>query len=180
MDYSLWRPTQMTPWQCFKADRARYGRKAWVAERSIWAIAVFRAGQAILAAPQPFQWLLRPPHQAMVILSELLTNIEIGKRAQIGPGFRIHHTGPVVINPDVTIGANCTLRVGNILGNRNDLKCPTLGDRVTVGAGAQILGGITVGDDVTIGAMSLVIEDVAANTTVAGVPARVIQQRSGD
>jgi serine O-acetyltransferase len=111
----------------------------------------------------------------MILASQLLTNIEIGTRAQIGPGLRIHHVGPIVINNDVKIGADCTLRVGNILGNRTDSRCPTLGDRVALGAGAQILGAVTVGDDVTVGAMSLVLHDAPSRSTVAGVPARVLR-----
>jgi serine O-acetyltransferase len=163
-----------TPWMCFTADRARYPRNAWLAERSLWAIAVYRFGQAVLSAPWLVRSVLRPLHRALILASQLSTNIEIGTRAQIGPGLRIHHVGPIVINNEVTIGAECTLRVGNILGNRNDSRCPRLGDRVTLGAGAQVLGAVTVGDDVIIGAMSLVIHDVPANTTVAGIPARSI------
>lgn len=145
-----------------------------MADRSLWAIAVYRLGQAILMAPPLAQHLLRPLHRVLIFASQITTHIEIGTRAQIGPGLRIHHMGPIIINNEVTIGSNCTLRVGNILGNRTDASCPTLGDRVTLGAGAQILGGITVGDDVTVGAMSLVIHDVPSNSTVVGVPARVI------
>lgn len=145
-----------------------------MADRSLWAIAVYRLGQAILLMPPLVQRLVRPLHRILIFASQLATHIEIGTRAQIGPGLRIHHMGPIIINNEVTIGANCTLRVGNILGNRSDTSCPTVGDRVTLGAGAQVLGGITVGDDVTIGAMSLVIHDVPPNSTVAGVPARVI------
>ncbi len=109
----------------------------------------------------------------MILLSQILTNIEIGSRAKIGPGLRIHHVGPIVVG-DVTIGSECTLRVGNILGNRNDTAWPVLGDRVTLGAGAQVLGGIVLGDDVTVGAMSLVIHDVPSDSVVAGIPAHVV------
>ena len=107
------------------------------------------------------------------LVVQILTNIEIGTEARIGPGLMIHHTG-IVVNGAVVIGAECTLGVGNVIGNRTDHSCPVLGDRVTLGAGAQILGGVTVGDDVTVGAMSLVIGDVPSGATVAGVPARVL------
>ena len=163
----------LTPWMCFKADRARYPRRAWLAERSLWAIAVYRLGQAVVSAPPSTQCFLRPAHRALILLSQILTNIEISTRAQIGPGLRIHHVGPIVVGA-ATIGSDCTLRIGNILGNRSDSDWPTLGNRVELGAGAQVLGGITIGDDVTVGAMSLVIHDVPSNSTVVGVPARVI------
>jgi serine O-acetyltransferase len=167
--------SQLTPWTCFKADRARYPERAWLAERSLWAIAVYRLGQAIISRPQAGQPFLRPAHRALILMSQILTNIEISTHAQIGPGLRIHHVGPIVVG-DAIIGSNCTLRVGNILGNRSGSTWPTLGDRVDLGAGAQVLGGIKVGDDVTVGAMSLVIHDVPSNSTVAGVPARVISK----
>jgi serine O-acetyltransferase len=165
---------QPTPWMCFKADRARYPRRAWLVERSLWAIAVYRFGQAAISAPRPAERCLRPVHRALILLSQILTNIEISTWAKIGPGLRIHHVGPIVIGGTATIGADCTLRVGNIVGNRTNSDWPTLGDRVELGAGAQVLGGITVGDDVIVGAMSLVIHDVPSNSTVAGVPARVV------
>lgn len=168
--------TQPTPWQCFNADRARYPRTALLFDRSLWAIAVYRLGQTVLSAPPLIRGLVYPFYRSLMVVSQILTNIEICKRAQIGPGLRIYHAGPIVINDDVTIGAECTLRIGNILGNRADGQCPSLGDRVTLGAGAQVLGGVTVGDDVIIGAMSLVIRDVPSKSIAAGVPARVVRQ----
>ena len=167
--------TQPSAWECFRADRARYPANAWFAERSLWAIAVYRFGQSVMSLPAPRRALLRPVYRAMLLIVQILTNIEIGTRAEIGPGLRIHHVGPIVIG-DVTIGRECTLRVGNVLGNRSSDEWPSIGDRVELGAGAQILGGITVGDDVKIGAMSLVIHDVPPNTVVVGVPARPVSE----
>jgi serine O-acetyltransferase len=164
------------PWECFRADRARYSSSAWLTERALWALAAYRFGQAVKSAPAPARHALRPLHRAVELVVQILTNIEIGAEARIGPGLMIHHTG-IVVNGAVVIGAECTLGVGNVLGNRTDHRCPVLGDRVTLGAGAQVLGGVNVGDDVTIGAMSLVISDVPAGATVAGVPARVLPQR---
>jgi serine O-acetyltransferase len=162
-----------TPWECFLADRARYPRSAWLSDRSLWAIAVFRLGQVVLSIPQPARGVCRSLHRILILWSQILTNIEIATRAEIGPGLRIHHVGPIVIG-NATIGSHCTLRVGNILGNRTTSDWPKLGDRVELGAGAQVLGGVTIGDDVVVGAMSLVIHDVAANSTVAGIPAKPI------
>jgi serine O-acetyltransferase len=162
-----------TPRQCFAADRARHAGRAWILQRALWAIAVYRFGQTVSMAPPFARRALRPVQRILELVVQILTNIEIGTEAQIGPGLAIHHTG-VVINGGVIMGAECTLGVGNVIGNRSDQRCPVLGDRVRLGAGAQILGGVNIGDDVTIGAMSLVITDVPAGSTVAGVPARVI------
>jgi serine O-acetyltransferase len=159
----------------FRADRARYPTNAWLTERSLWAVAVYRFGQAVQAMPRIGYILLRPIHRALILTTQVLTNIEIATRAEIGPGLRIHHAGPVVIG-GATIGADCTMRVGNIIGNRARQDWPVLGDRVTLGAGAQVLGNLTIGDDVTVGAMSLVLQDVPAGAVVAGVPARTIAQ----
>ncbi len=163
-----------TPWECLRADRSRYSRHAWITQRSLWAIAAFRLAQAADAAPPLPRRALRPPLRMLTLLAQIVTNIEIGDRAEIGPGLLIYHSG-LVINNGVVIGAHCTLGVGNVIGNRVDMRCPVLGDRVTLGAGAHVLGGITLGDDVTVGAMSLVIDDVASGSTVAGVPARPLR-----
>ena len=81
-----------------------------------------------------------------------------------------------MIGGRTTIGEECTLLHGVTLGEARftELDCPRLGDRVTVGAGAIVLGGIAIGDDAMIGAGSVVLADVPAGTTVAGVPARVV------
>jgi len=166
-----------TPWECFQADRARCPGNplfAWFAYRSLWAIATYRFGQAALAAPRRAKYILRLIHRMMLLTSQLATNIEINTRAQIGPGLRIHHAGPIIIGR-VTMGSGCTIRPGNILGRKGRSEWPTLGDRVTLGAGAQVLGAVTIGDDVTVGAMSLVIHDIPADSVVAGIPARILR-----
>ena len=122
-----------TPWDCFAADLARYPPRAWLNERSVWAIAVFRLGQRILGLPTFLRLVARPVHRVMLMMVQILTNIEIGTHAEIGPGLRIHHAGPIVINNDVKIGSGCTLRVGNLLGHRTGTACPILGDRVELG-----------------------------------------------
>jgi serine O-acetyltransferase len=164
---------ELSPWACFKADRARYPRQAWLAERSLWAIAVYRFGQAILTLDPPAQRVLRPVHKVLILITQILTNIEISTQARIGPGLRIHHVGPIVVG-HATLGRDCTLRVGNIIGTTHNAEWPTIGDRVSLGAAAQVLGGVTVGDDVTVGALSLVVGDVPSNTVVVGIPARAL------
>lgn len=102
--------------------------------------------------------------------------IDILPRAEIGGGCIIAHGIGLVIGGRTVIGEECTLLHGVTLGEARftELDCPRLGDRVTVGAGAIVLGAITVGDGAMIGAGSVVLADVPAGATVAGVPARVI------
>jgi len=110
--------------------------------------------------------------------ARILTGIEIHPSAIIGSGFFIDHGMGVVIGETAEIGNYVTLFQGVTLGGTGKERGkphPTLGSHVVVGAGAKILGGITVGDNVKIGANSVVLKNVSANSTVIGVPARVIK-----
>jgi serine O-acetyltransferase len=110
--------------------------------------------------------------------ARMLTGIEIHPSATIGSGFFIDHGMGVVIGETAEIGDYVTLFQGVTLGGtgkERGKRHPTLGSHVVVGAVAKILGGITVGDNVKIGANSVVLKNVSANSTVIGVPARVIK-----
>ena len=110
--------------------------------------------------------------------ARILTGIEIHPSATIGTGFFIDHGMGVVIGETSEIGDYVTLFQGVTLGGtgkERGKRHPTLGNHVVVGAGAKILGGITIGDNVKIGANSVVLKNVTANSTVIGVPARVIK-----
>ncbi len=107
-----------------------------------------------------------------------LTGIEIHPAAEIGTGFFIDHGMGVVIGETAEIGDYVTLFQGVTLGGtgkERGKRHPTLGNHVVVGAGSKILGGIRIGDNVKIGANSVVLKSVPANSTVIGVPARVIK-----
>lgn len=107
-----------------------------------------------------------------------LTGIEIHPAAKIGTGFFIDHGMGVVIGETAEIGDFVTLFQGVTLGGtgkERGKRHPTLGNHVVVGAGSKILGGIRIGDNVKIGANSVVLKSVPANSTVIGVPARVIK-----
>jgi len=110
--------------------------------------------------------------------ARILTGIEIHPSATIGSGFFIDHGMGVVIGETAEIGNYVTLFQGVTLGGtgkERGKRHPRLGSHVVVGAGAKILGGITVGDNVKVGANSVVLKNVSANSTVIGVPARVIK-----
>jgi serine O-acetyltransferase len=112
--------------------------------------------------------------------NRFLTGIEIHPGARIGPGFFIDHGMGVVIGETAEIGENCTLYHGVTLGGtslKKEKRHPTLGKNVVVGAGAKILGPFTVGDNAMVGAGSVVIRSVPPNSTVVGVPAKVVFQK---
>lgn len=107
------------------------------------------------------------------------TGIEIHPGAQIGEGFFIDHGHGVVIGETTIIGDNVTLYQGVTLGGTGK-ECgkrhPTLGNNVMIGSGAKVLGSVTIGDNVKIGAGSVVLTDVPSDSTVVGVPGRVVMR----
>jgi len=118
------------------------------------------------------------PHIVMWF-GRLLTGVEIHPAANIGGGFFIDHGFGVVIGETAEIGKNVTLFQGVTLGGtgkETGKRHPTLGDNVVIGAGAKVLGGISVGNNVYIGANAVVLKPVPGNCTVVGVPGRCIRQ----
>ena len=110
-------------------------------------------------------------------LTEILTGIEIAHNAEIGKGLFIGHLGGVIIVNSSVIGKNASFHEGvTIGGGGRDEKhgSPIIGDNVYFGAGAKVIGKITVGNNVMIGANAVVVKDVPDNAVVAGVPAKVI------
>lgn len=107
---------------------------------------------------------------------EIWTGVSIPAETEIGPGLLILHFGGIVINSRVAMGRECTLHHGVTIGNRHPGgPSPQLGDRVLIGAGAKILGGVRVGDDVEIGANAVVLTDLPDGAVAVGVPARIVR-----
>ena len=105
------------------------------------------------------------------------TGIEIHPGATIGKGLFIDHGHGVVIGETAILGDNVTLYQGVTLGGtgkEQGKRHPTIGNNVLIGAGAKILGSFTIGDNCKIGAGSVVLKDVPSNSTVVGVPGRII------
>lgn len=114
----------------------------------------------------------------MSYLARMATGIDIHPGAQIGAGFFIDHGAGVVIGETAEVGQGVTLYHGVTLGGVSwspGKRHPTLGDGVMVGAGAKILGPITVAAGARVGANSVVVEPVPEGATVVGIPARIVQ-----
>ena len=112
--------------------------------------------------------------------ARFITGIEIHPGARIGEGLFIDHGMGVVIGETAQIGSGVTLYQGVTLGGTGKEKGkrhPTLGNHVVVGSGAKILGPVKIGDNVRVGAGAVVLNDVPPNTTVVGIPGRVVIYR---
>ncbi len=153
--------------------------------QGVWAISAYRFGQwANHEAPPP----LRRPAKALYLgtfkLVEILTGVSLPAHARIGAGLYIGHFGNIIVHPDTVMGARCSLShgvtIGVLGGDRPGV--PRLGSDIYVGAGAKILGPVTIGDGAVIGANAVVLVDVPPGATAVGVPARIIpkEQRSDE
>lgn len=112
-------------------------------------------------------------------VNRFFTQIEIHPGAKIGQGFFIDHGAGVVIGETAEIGDNVTLYQGVTLGGTGKEKGkrhPTIGNNVVISSGAKVLGSFRVGDNVKIGAGSVVLKEVPPNSTVIGVPGRVVKR----
>lgn len=109
------------------------------------------------------------------------TGIEIHPGAQIGKGFFIDHGNGVIIGETAIIGDNVTLYQGVTLGGtgkEHGKRHPTIGNNVMISTGAKILGSFTIGDNSKIGAGSVVLKEVPPDSTVVGVPGRVVKRNN--
>lgn len=100
---------------------------------------------------------------------------DIQLNSNLGGGLMIPHPNGIVIHPKAIIGPNCLIFQQVTIGAGSIPGLPIIGGHVDIGAGAKILGGITIGDHVKVGANSVVITDVPDNCTVVGIPARIIK-----
>lgn len=119
------------------------------------------------------------PARAVSQLAKFITGIEIHPGATIGRGLVIDHGSGVVIGETAEVGDNCTLYQGVTLGGTGKdtgKRHPTLGNNVMVGAGAKVLGPFRIGDNAKIAAGAVVLEEIPANATAVGIPARVVRR----
>lgn len=131
----------------------------------VLAVALFRGKRALQRRQVPVLPAL------LDRLAIVLFNVNLGDYTDIGGGLYLPH-GNVVVDGLVTIGRNCVIAPWVTIGTNGTVAGPTIGDDVFIGTGAKVLGAIRVGDRAKIGANAVVIDDVPADATVVGVPAR--------
>jgi serine O-acetyltransferase len=151
-------------WRALRAEFARYGDNGysrWSAP-CFWALVIYRLQRGCPWAPL----------RIVKKLFTLATLIDIHPNARIGPGFLIVHGGPLCIDADATFGADCSILHGCTIGAMHEKTGATIGDHVSIGCHATILGRVKIGDGALIAANTLVLHDVPAGCTAIGVPAK--------
>lgn len=179
----------MTARERLRADLARYfvlyeqppsrvERVRTVLEtEAIWAIATFRFGQYLhQEANAVTRRLLSLPHYWFAKAVGRWTGIHLFPETPIGPGLYIGHYGGIWISPLATLGANCNISQGVVIGvaGTGRDRAPILGDRVWVGPNAVITGPVKVGSGAVIAAASLVTTHIPENAVAIGVPTKIL------
>jgi serine O-acetyltransferase len=167
--------------ETFKSDwRAAFERDP--AARNWLEVLTYPGVHAIFwhrVAHRLWKWNLKFIARLISQINRFFTGIEIHPGAQIGKGFFIDHGMGVVIGETAEIGDNVLLYHGVTLGGvglEKKKRHPTLGNNVVIACGAKVLGAITIGDNTRIGANAVVLKDVPPDSTVVGVPGRVVVQ----
>lgn len=182
-------PALATPgpswWACLREDvacvlardpAARSRFEVWTIYPGVQAVALHRLAHALWRGG----WRYLPRWLSFV--ARWFTNIDIHPGARIGRRFFIDHGAGVVIGETAQVGDDVTLYHGVTLGGTTwtaGKRHPTIGDGVVVGAGAKILGPITIGQRARVAANSVVIDDVPEAATVVGIPGRIVVRKTG-
>ncbi|MFH1661140.1 MAG: serine O-acetyltransferase [Pseudomonadota bacterium] len=172
-------------WATLKEDLACVFQRDPAARSTLEVLTTYPGVHAILTHRLSHRlWLAgwRFPARLLSFVGRTLTNVDIHPGATIGRRFFIDHGACVVIGETAEVGNDVTLYHGVTLGGTSwnkGKRHPTLADGVVVGAGAKILGPISIGERVRVGANSVVVKDVPADRTVVGVPGRIVDTRVG-
>jgi len=145
----------------------------WGAQ-GFWALIVYRFGRwRYTVRPVVLRKFCSLIYRILFKLVQIVAGIELPCEVEIGRNFVIDHFGGIVISGYAKFGDNCRIRNGVVVGLRrvDEPRAPVIGNNVDIGAGAKILGPITVGDNVLIGANAVVIRDVPNDCIAAGIPA---------
>ncbi|HEX5461221.1 MAG TPA: hypothetical protein VFX20_14760 [Steroidobacteraceae bacterium] len=162
--------------QDLKAHGGRWGAQGF------WALVVYRFGQwRYRVRPKLLRKFFSLIYRILYKLVQILTGIELPCEVEIGRNFVIDHFGGIIISGYARFGDNCRIRNGVVVGLQRveDPGAPVIGNNVDIGAGAKVLGRISIGNNVAIGANAVVITDVPDDCLAIGVPA-IIRPRKRD
>lgn len=149
-------------------------------QQGFWVMVIYRYGRwrygiknSVLR--KPFSLLYKFLYKVV----QILTGIELPCEVPVGRNFRIDHFGDIIISGYASFGDDCIIRNGVTVGLKNieEKAAPKIGNNVNIGAGAKLLGNITVGDNVDVGANAVVISSVPENSIAVGIPARIIPKK---
>lgn len=107
----------------------------------------------------------------------VLTSSDIDPNATLGKGLKLPHPNGVVVHANVVIGDDCLIMQQVTIGQLAEGSVPVIGSDVYIGAGAKVLGRVQVGDRARVGANAVVLNDVPADSTAVGMPARIVRRR---
>ncbi|MDP9123148.1 MAG: serine acetyltransferase [Pseudomonadota bacterium] len=158
-------------------DWSREARRAgsWTPSRAL--LQSIRAYQACVDGRSLLAWARRQFSVTRHRYWSVITGADIPLNCRIGGGLLLPHPNGVVIHPSATIGPNCLIFQQVTIGAGGKPGFPSIGGHVDIGAGAKILGGVTIGDHARIGANAVVMIDVPAGATAVGIPARILSER---
>ncbi|MFD0822120.1 serine acetyltransferase, partial [Micromonospora zhanjiangensis] len=132
-------------------------------------LTVFRFGQWTAARHTPLRRLCAVPYKVLnLLVVRFGTNSDLAREVSCGPGLRLFHPYGLMVHGSARIGAGVSLYQFVTIGRRDDTGAPVIGDGVTIGAGAVLLGPIVVGPHARIGAGATVLDDVPAGATAIG------------
>jgi serine O-acetyltransferase len=141
-------------------------------------LASIRAYQYHRDRSGPWHILMRRIARIRHILWSVVTQSDVDLQATLGKGLMLPHPNGVVIHGEARIGDDCMIMQQVTVGMIDEGEVPVIGNRVYIGAGAKIIGKLTVGDGARIGANAVVVNDVPSNATAVGIPARIIRRAS--
>lgn len=165
-----------------RADMRHYeDAGGYYKSRGFWVTATYRFGHwARSISSTPARLFALGVYKAAALPFRFLWNVSIPATAKIGPGLCLHHPFNILIPATASIGDDCTIYHDVVLGLGPHPGVPTLGNNVTIFAGAKIIGGIKIGDGAEIGANVVVSRDIESGAVVPPMPARVIPREMRD
>ena len=137
-------------------------------------LASIEAFQYHRARPGPWHSLMRKIARSRHLFWSFITHSDIEPRADLGHRLMLPHPNGIVIHEDAVVGNDCMIMQQVTIGMIGDGEVPTIGNGVYIGAGAKIIGKVSVGDGARIGANAVVTQDVPPGCTAVGVPARLV------